>query len=124
MNQLVPQKANIPINASAAEMDLRLSQFFKLSDKSTYKIKGFKKRPDVSKLGDTTATVTVSQKYGKDKTIEADYDVPVAVVKRATFSTQSQTLKLGEVVTTDTLGNMLKDALEYDDRRIQWEIKR
>ncbi len=124
VNQLVPQKANIPINASAAEMDLRLSQFFKLSDKSTYKIKGFKKRPDVSKLGDTTATVTVSQKYGKDKTIEADYDVPVAVVKRATFSTQSQTLKLGEVVTTDTLGNMLKDALEYDDRRIQWGIKR
>ncbi|YCH59093.1 hypothetical protein LG410_08405 [Lacticaseibacillus rhamnosus] len=51
VNQLVPQKANIPINASAAEMDLRLSQFFKLSDKSTYKIKGFKKRPDVSKLG-------------------------------------------------------------------------
>lgn len=123
VNQLVPQKANIPINASAAEMDLRLSQFFKLSDKSTYKIKGFKKRPDVSKLGDTTATVTVSQKYGKDKTIEADYDVPVAVVKRATFSTQSQTLKLGEVVTTDTLGNMLKDALEYDDRRIQWGDK-
>jgi hypothetical protein len=123
VNQLVPQKANIPINASAAEMDLRLSQFFKLSDKSTYKIKGFKKRPDVSKLGDTTATVTVSQKYGKDKTIEADYDVPVAVVKRATFSTQSQTLKLGEVVTTDTLGNMLKDAREYDDRRIQWGDK-
>ncbi|KMO46451.1 cell surface protein, partial [Lacticaseibacillus rhamnosus] len=123
VNQLVPQKANIPINASAAEMDLRLSQFFKFPDKSTYRIKGFKERPDVSKLGETTATVTVSQKYGKDKTIEADYDVPVAVVKRATFSTQSQTLKLGEVVTTDTLGNMLKDAREYDDRRIQWGDK-
>lgn len=118
VNQLRPQSVNIPVHATQAEMDLRLTEFFKLPGKM--KVKHFETNPDVAKIGKTSAKVVVSEQLLSGKEVEATYDVPVQVVKRATFATQPIAFNLGETVTTERLGGMLVSAKEYNDQNIIW----
>ncbi len=120
VNQLKPQSVNIPVHATQDEMDLRLSEFFKLPSKAKLTIKRYESNPDVGKVDKASAKVVVSEKLMSGKEVEATYDVPVQVVKRATFATRPITFNLGETVTMEKLGAMLASAKEYDDRDIKW----
>ncbi|HAJ54808.1 MAG TPA: cell surface protein, partial [Lactobacillus sp.] len=120
VNQLKTQSVNIPVHATQDEMDLRLREFFKLPAKAKLAIKRYEGNPDVGKVGKTSAKVVVSEKLMSGKEVEATYDVPVQVVKRATFATQPITFNLGETVTMAKLGAMLASAKEYDDRDVKW----
>lgn len=120
VNQLKVQSVNIPIHATQDEMDLRLTEFFKIPAKSKLAVKRFESNPDVTKVGKSSAKVVVSQRLLSGKEVEVTYDVPVQVVKRASFATQPIAFDLGETVTMDKLGGMLASAKEYDDRNIKW----